>query len=356
MEAAQKEHVKTKAAEEHTEKKATKKIGLIVRADETGLGYQTLAYYKHLKPHKVLLVDISSYNGNKQHYDWYPGAQICKGMPNRLHFNEFLEDVDVVLTAETPYNYELYSMARERNIKTACVYNYEFFDWFAYPEHPHPDILIAPSMWNFDIIDKWAKDKGVKHVYLHHPVDREDFPFIERTTKKIFHIAGKPAAHDRNGTWDYLAADPQGKVITQNDDLAWHIRRKYRMSNVFTGVSDPSHMYQMGDVLAFPRKYGGNCLPLNEALSSGIPVIMPDIVPNNVILPPEWLVPARVVDKFKPRTEIDIYQCDPDALHGKIEWFKKCDIAAESRKADQIAETISWSTLKDFWIKVLTEE
>lgn len=37
--------------------------------------------------------------------------------------------------------------------------------------------------------------------------------------------------------------------------------------------------------MILPRKYAGLCLPMNEALMSGLPVIMTDIEPNNVILP-----------------------------------------------------------------------
>jgi hypothetical protein len=33
------------------------------------------------------------------------------------------------------------------------------------------------------------------------------------------------------------------------------------------------------------------CLPMNEALTSGLPVIMSNVSPTDAILPQEWLVP-----------------------------------------------------------------
>lgn len=329
------------------------KLGLLVRADDSGLGYQTRDYYKHLNPHKTMLVDISIHNGMAQHYDWYEGAYISKGFPRREMIIDFLRDLDVVLTAETPYSFEIYAMAKLMGVKTVCVENPEFYDHIKYPEFPMPDMMILPSVWKQDEIKAHAEPRGVKVVQIHHPVDRTTIPFRKRTTKRFIHIAGKPAAFDRNGTWDYLAACPDGIVITQSDDLAYNIRKRYRQSRVLTNIKDNSQIYDYGDVLVLPRKYGGNCLPLNEALASGMPVIMPDIEPNDNILPKEWLVPARKVSTFAPRTEVDIYDIDADALVEKINWFKNCNIEEESLKANKIAETISWQTLKPKYIEAL---
>jgi glycosyltransferase involved in cell wall biosynthesis len=159
------------------------------------------------------------------------------------------------------------------------------------------------------------------------------------------HIAGKPAAHDRNGTWDFMQACPDGVVVTQSDDLAWQLRRRFSRCDVFTNVQDAEYMYSLGDVMVLPRKYGGNCLPLNEALATGMPVIMTDIEPNNNLLPKEWLVPATKVDSFTPRGNVDIYQVNHQLLAEKLEWFRLQNTAEHSDKAYEIAQSISWQTL-----------
>lgn len=328
-------------------------LGIIARSDNTGLGYQTKSYYDHLSPAKTLVVDISSINGNEQHPEWYPDGVFTRGFPLTKDLSKFLDGLDVVLTAESPYNYELYSLARQKGVKTAVAYNYEFFDWFKYPEYPLPDLLIAPSMWNYGVIDEFAQAKGIKHIYLHHPVDRQQFPFSPRTTSKPIHIAGKPAAHDRNGTWDFLQAFPDGTVITQSLELAQHIRMRYRHSKVYTGIGNPADMYKLGDILILPRRYGGNCLPLNEALSCGMPVIMPDISPNNHLLPSEWLVQASVKEYFEPRTKIEVHAINVGALQEKMEWFRHTDMLEQSIKANVIADSISWDTLKPKYLEAL---
>lgn len=329
------------------------KLTLLVRADDTGLGMQTKAYYKHLKPNKVVIIDISDLNGNEQHYEWYKDAHLIRGIPKNDQLDQILHDTDVLLTAETPYNQSLYNRAKELGVKTVCVENPEFFDQFKYPDFPLPDMVILPSVWKEQEIRDYCEPLGVRVEQIHHPVDREEFPFTERHTAKPIHIAGKPAANDRNGTWDYMNACPDGRVTTQSDDLAWNIRKRYRNSNVFTNIMNPLRIYEMGDVLVLPRKYGGNCLPLNEALSTGMPVIMPDISPNDHILPKEWLVPAKVVGFFEPRGRVDIYECDPDALRAKIEWFKTQDMKEQSQIANKIADSISWETLKPKWEEAL---
>lgn len=329
------------------------RLTLLVRADETGLGYQTRAYYKHLKPNKTVIIDISNLNGNIQHYDWYQDAHLIKGLPNHEQVKSILSDTDVLLTAETPYNLDLYRIARENGIKTICVENPEFYDHIKYPDFELPDVIILPSKWQEAEIRRHAKSKGTKVFQIHHPVDREDIHFRLRTTLKPLHIAGKPAANDRNGTWDFLQACPNGVVITQDSRLAQHIKRKYRNARVIENVTDQNWMYQTGDILVLPRKYGGNCLPLNEALASGMPVIMPDIEPNNHILPKEWLVPARHIGEFYPRTKVNIYQADPDLLRQKLEYFTSDNIQTESQKASDIADTISWGKLKPKWEEVI---
>jgi hypothetical protein len=95
------------------------RIGLIARADKTGLGIQTYEFYRHMKPDKVLVVDLSSLLwsislicrctqvGQVWHDKRYPGTEIFHDPV----VDEFLKDLDVVFTCETPYSYYLYVKA-----------------------------------------------------------------------------------------------------------------------------------------------------------------------------------------------------------------------------------------------------
>lgn len=328
------------------------RIGVLAYSTATGLGYQVKSYIKHLPVTKVMNVDLGGFNGVEQ-LNWYPDAYHVKGYPTDEQIREFCTDIDIMLFAETPLNYNFYTIARERGIKTANVINWEFFDHILKPELPLPDMIIMPSVWHYDDAKRFCDQHNIKCIQLHHPVDRDEITFRKRTSNKPLHIAGKPATNDRNGTFDFLNAYPSGIVITQSGDLAWRIRHKYRFSNVFTEVKDNNAMYHYGDIMVLPRRYGGNCLPLNEALASGMPVIMPDISPNNHILPPEWMVPAKMVDRFTPRTVIDIYSVNTIDLTNKIAELQSQDIGALSERASQIADTISWTTLLPKYMQAL---
>lgn len=347
------------------------RLGLIARADNTGLGNQTYQFYKHMKPDKTLVMDISDMNGYPVHLDRYPNAQVVKGILRAPDIDEFLADLDVIFVAEAPYNYYLYQRARELGVKTAVQYNYEFFDWFVHPDYPKPDMLIAPSKWNYGVIDEWATKNGVQHIYLHCPVDRDQLTIKPASQPLTFlHTAGRSASHDRNGTRTviesakYLQTDAKIVIHFQGEQGLAHqttmttddYRRfaelhdvgKNNVHIVTEEFANYADVYGLGDVLLLPRRYGGNCLPLNEALSRTMPVIMTDIQPNNQLLPPEWLIQAEIVDQFTPRTTIDIYEGECIALASKIDRFYNMtseQFDQQKDLANYTADTISWEAL-----------
>lgn len=330
------------------------RVGSIGYRTSNGLAYQVKSYTKHLPVTKILVADLSPLNGiTPQNINWYEGSRVTHGIPNTEDLEWLTTDVDVILLAETPLNYELYTIAKRKKIRTVNVINWEFFDHIIYPDFDKPDAIIMPSAWHYREAETYCRQNGVEIYQLHHPVDLDEFPFIERRSHRFMHIAGKPATYDRNGTWDFLNACTDGIVTTQSEEMARLIRKRYRNTRVITNIQDPKDIYRYGDVLVMPRKYGGNCLPLNEALASGMPVIMPDISPNNNLLPKDWLVPATVTDYFEPRTRVDIYSTDIQALYNKIEWFKTQDMPTLSRQAYEIAKTISWETLRPKYLEVL---
>ena len=51
--------------------------------------------------------------------------------------------------------------------------------------------------------------------------------------------------------------------------------------------------------MIMPRRYGGLCLPLAEAMTSGLPVFRSSVSPNNE-LPADWLIPGE----FRYRREV----------------------------------------------------
>lgn len=355
------------------------KLGLIARADNSGLGIQTYEFYRHMQPAKTLVVDIGNLNGNQSFYERYPGATFVRGFPNRLAFSAFLDGLDVVFIAESAYANWFYDLARHKGVKTAVQYNFEFFDWMV-KGIAKPDLFIAPSRWRYDEVDEWCKANGVGHTYLHCPVNRQQLKYRPNKKARIFlHPAGKAAAFDRNGTEIVLAAS---KYLKSDAKIFVHFQGEQGLAHQATNSinsykevlhnhGDPSKVqieefdyddyslvYKDADVLILPRRYGGNCLPLNEALSCGMPVVMTDMSPNNYLLPPRWLIPAVKVAEFTPRVNVDIYGSDPKALAAKIDELYNMSESAfyfENVTAHKIAQTISWQALKPEYERVLGE-
>lgn len=344
------------------------KLGLIVRADNTGLGVQTYNYYKYLKPYRTMVIDISELNGNQQFPDRYPDAwRTTKGFPKYKDCNAFLDGLDAVLTVEIPYNYYLFERARELGIKTYLQYNWEFLDYLQ-RELPYPDFLLAPSRWNL----AGAQALPCKVIQIPVPVDTEVIKPRSITKAKTFvHIVGKPATHDRNGTdtllnaIKYIQSDITLQFRCQDDRYIDYIKNVANTGSTnvkieFKGeIENYYDAFNEGDVLVMPRKFGGLCLPMQEALAAGMPVIMTEMSPNYFVLPTSWLVRARYKTTFMTRTEIDVYEADEKQLAQKIDEFASMSepvMENASTIAKRIAEGISWKTLLPVYEALVREK
>lgn len=300
------------------------RLGIVVRTDNTGLGYQSRAFVDMLKPDKVLEVSQGD------------------NIPSFAQYEEFLKDIDVMLTAETPYVYEAWNWARMAGVKTFCQPNWEFFDGLVQPNMPHPDQYLIPSYWHLEDFQKLFPNA----IYL--PPPTPQFPQakqvnLNRTGKRRFvHIIGKNAIYDRNGWADlrdaleHTQADFELVVYSQQETTGISDPRvKYHIFD----IENQADLYTDFDALILPRRYGGLCLPMQEALMAGLPVIMPDITPNNQVLPQEWLLPAEITAHFEGRAIIDVYSSS--GLAQKIDWL--CALSDEElKKEKQIAHKLGY--------------
>lgn len=338
------------------------RIGLIGRADYTGLGVQTYDFYRHIHPDKVLVMDLKHLNGQASNSSLYPGAQVLKFTPypdtRKSHpqaitaINQFLDGLDLVFTCETPYDYHLFREARVRGIKTILQYNFEFLDYSLEPDLPQPDLFMAPSLWCYD--DVPFKNK----VFVPVPVDRNKFVSVPRKEARTFiHVGGTPALEDRNGTqavlnaWGPVRGDARLIVYTQqgryvSPDSRVEIRRGT--------VVDQSEFYVGADVMLMPRKFGGLCLPLNEAMSCALPTIMTDLLPQKGFLHREALVRTYHAKRVMTKSVIDIFEPHLPTLTQKIQ---QCVDSPElvqrlSEHNDSVAEKISWERIEPIYRNV----
>lgn len=307
------------------------KLGLIVRGDDTGLGNQTRNLCYMLKPDRVLYINSKPFNGNEQHMDWYEGytGMTSLGFPDNLTVRKFLAGLTHVVTAETFYSYELIRLANASGIKTFNQVNYEFCDHLR-QTLPLPTKWLMPSYWKLEEM----RSKFTSVEYLPPPIFSNQFREARETNlarsggyRRFVHIVGKQAEHDRNGTEDLLRALEYCQsdfelVIRSQFPLNYQINDRRVLFDI--GNKSNEELYQLYkdfDALILPRRYGGLCLPVNEALCSALPVIMTDISPNNKLLPKQWLVKARVKNQFMTRTMIDCHMSDLQDLAERIDQF-----------------------------------
>lgn len=341
------------------------KIALLAYSTDTGLGIQTQSFYKHMQPHKTLIADLSRLNGMTTHHDRFgDDAQVFKGIPDCNAMEWLTDDVDLVFVCETPLNYCLFEKAEKKGVKTILQYNYEFLDYLQNADLPKPSVLAAPTNWHQKDV---KKRKFAPLIDLPVPVDASDIEIREiDECRTMFHVAGRQAIHDRNGTMTFIeAAIKCGNkfnyiIYAQELDgtTLSFIEKAQKMIHieVIKDTEKYSDIYKQGDVLVMPRKYGGLCLPMQEALAAGIPVIMPNIEPNGYRLPPQWLSQASKNGSFMTRTMIEIYETDANFLAYKMCEFGNRDFMKWSNKeAIEIGKGLKWEKLQEYYRTVFQQ-
>lgn len=350
-------------------------IGIIAYSTSTGLGYQTLDYCNHLNPAKILLIDLSSLNGMEQHPEWYnkfPHVILCSGFPTMEIIEKFLQGLDLIFMAETPLNFLMLKRAREMRVKSIIHYNYEFLSYVSNKNLPTPDLLLAPTSWHLYDVACLSMAR-VERLPL--PIDKTKIPERSITeVKTIGHIAGRVATNDRNGTMSflnmvkkmgnsfkyviYIQTPKETKGVELYDEINKEIKRTIRdvpNLKVVYDIEDNTEMYKEMDLLVLPRRYGGLCIPMLEALSAGIPVIMPNVSPNEDLLPDKWLVRANSLNQFVTRARVEVFDCEANDIMDRV-LNVSTDIVASNLLARNISRKLSWESMKPKYLQLFKEE
>lgn len=342
-----------------------KKIGIIVRADDTGLGNQTHELVKMLDPDKILIIDSSTFhNKNKQNYEWYEGRNsvVSNGFPDNKTILKFLNDINVVISCEIFYSKHFVALARKKRVKTILQYNFEFLDYLSNDSLVLPDVLLAPSLWRFEEVEERFGDRCLV-MHLPPPTDDRLFDknkFVnQKRTNRLLHVGGKAAIYDRNGTnsvIEMLKYSKQDYELVVKSQTSLDIDCKDKRLTVSIGnEKNREDLYLGYDAMILPRRYAGLCLPMNEALMSGLPVFMTDISPNNIILPKEWLAKSEFVKDFMARVGIQLYNADPEALAEVVDkFFAKKDLLKDKEQAFELGySNFSPDILKQKYIDLI---
>lgn len=260
------------------------RVGLIARGEDRGLGIQSWEWARHMRPDRVLLVDPGELGrGFEIHHDRYPGATVAawdgRHFADATAVRQWLHGVDVVYTAETFYDERLPGWCRHQGVRLVVHVNPEFWKW------PGLDATTwAPTAWRLGHLPE-----GTEVVPVPVPLDRWPRPAPLRSNDEavFVHVVGHRAAGDRNGTTLLLAAVQRLSVpfrlrlLTQDARLPVpRVQSCVHVERHLGGLEDYWRCYEDADVLVLPRRYGGLCLPANEAAGAGLAIVMPDCSPN----------------------------------------------------------------------------
>lgn len=265
------------------------KLGIIARAEDRGLGIQTWEACRHLAPERVLVIDVENPDGFPLHLDRYPGATVARLQTNGVDWwlpealvRDWLAGLDVVFSCETLYDWRLATWAEEAGVATVVQLNPEFFV-HGRGGLPEPTAWWNPSTWRMAELPP-----RTRHVPV--PVALDRFPGGAWPTQasehggplRVLHVGGRPALGDRNGT-ELLS---KAMRRAQGVELTISSQRPTRHGARAVGeVADYWRLYDGFDVLAMPRRYGGLCLPVQEAMAAGLAVVMPSCSPNAEMWP-----------------------------------------------------------------------
>lgn len=321
-------------------------VGFIARCDNTGLGLESADFVRHVRPEKTLVRVTRKRREFPERVAGCVTTTFFENVPTPAQADEFLEGLHTLFCIETPYEWGIFEKAKQLGIRTILRINYEYLPD---PVPVAPDVMIAPVDWH-------QPDAA---MVLPFPVDRDSIPFRRRERARTFvHIAGRQGAFGRNGTVELLKAIPRVTSDVRFVIYSQHPLRRIddpRVHFFIRDFTDRAELYREGDVLVFPRRYGGQALSMNEALSAGMPVMMTDMRPQSSFLPAELLIkPARIgkASFFDKRT-VDMAFVEPETIAEKIDEWAEADISVFSDHADRYAHSISWTSLGPIYAEIL---
>ena len=306
---------------------------MIVRADRRGLAYQTQSVHQALQPDVTVAIDITPLDPQgrwQQDFTPYPDAIITPWRGYTAPIS------DEALQA-------LLSCAERGEIKTVRHVNPELFGGeyataYWYPTSWQPVDLPPGPVMPLGIPDEWI-------------TGRPAGPGL------ALHVGGHRAAADRNGT--KLAIDIAQRTrewrwrFTSQDGVGAVPRALIARSEFVKDTHDRWELYDGAAVLLLPRRYGGQSLPVIEAATRGLAVVLPDVSPNHEYpaelvhaKPGPWLkhkwIRTAVMDSTPGKRTMDRLH-DPDEL-----------AAAQSRSVEW-AQAHAWSNLATVWRDALAE-
>ena len=336
-----------------------RKLGMLLRADTGGLANISKEIYDHIKPEKSLVI-TNIFKGTTEFPDYYngPNVTVHEGIPSTAFLEKWLEGLNVVLALETPYNWELFRLCKQKGIKSILMVDYE---WLKDPMPFKPDILWQPIPWYLKELLK----ENVPVQYIQMPVNRNRYKFKKRVIGKTFLcVFGRILSSSVSNREGHRQIYEAIKLV-KNPAIRFIFRCHHKLPPIddprvtidISTKENPEDNYDEGDMMLLPKTYSGMSLTMHEALSCGMPVIcMPDMFPQNRFLPKEWMIPPLEKHPLMLSREIIRTVISPQQIADMIDKYAMKDISKESAKANSLASSISWQRMKPHYENLLSPQ
>jgi len=327
------------------------RVGVVSPLTNRGIGIQSYEAARNLNA-SVLFVETKdpSAPSHPERAPFATKVRWAQGLDPKPVRN-WLRTVDVVYDVETFYDPRFTKWAEAAGVTSVLHANPEF-----YTGAQSPTRLWSATPWRKDVMPRnteivpypVAADRFT-------PADPHDGPC------RFVHVAGKRALADRNGTDSVMAALPlltrpcEIRIVVQHGEVP---ARPAVPPHVKVTFSDPPadywRLYDDADALVLPRRYGGLCLPVQEACAAGLAVLMSDLTPNHV-----WPGP-RVHAEFwrkvtMPCGRVPVYDVNPSVLAAAMDALadpdRRTGLQAESRAW---ADAHSWEAQGPAWRNLLS--
>ena len=249
-------------------------LTLIVRCDQGGLANQTRALWEALHPDTTIVVHVDPPRGEETLF--YPGAlHVQEKSMSATVLGAVTPEGGIVLSAESFYC----DVSRLAGRRRVLIANPEL-----YQPAGETDVFV-PTFWEMDRIP------GATYLPQIQLAAPQNARRVRVRCETFLHLAA-PAMLDRNGTDLFIAAlwkmkEPARAII--RDPAKKYVRKNHLVTasgiDVKWETVPVKHWWQCypleADALVLPRRYGGLCMPAQEAAACGLPTAMPDLSPQN---------------------------------------------------------------------------
>lgn len=271
------------------------RIGVICRADQRGIGYQTRQFRDNMPVESTLVVSIptSGWAEDLTPFDWNTDV-LVEWDPTQPELHEqtvrdWLRRVDVVFAVESLYDWRIVYWAHSLRVKVVVQGNPEFY-LHRQPEWPRPD----PDEWWWPtewLVADWSLPGRIMPVPT--PSDVPEGLAADPFTGdlQVALVIGHSAHRDRAGAMIAMSAlrlldsGIHVHVHCQDADLPIPVNTsglplRCGVTVHTGGVDDRWDLYRGKHLVVSPRRYGGLSLPTLEAFAAGLAVAMPAGSPN----------------------------------------------------------------------------